>query len=379
MNIPFVKPPLFSNEEKYVIESLRSGHHGGDGPFTKKCHKLLEDTFDIHKTLLTTSCTDALEMAALLTFEHEGDEAIIPSYTFSSTALAFVRAGFKIRFIDADPRTLNIDVTKLEKLITANTRVIVAVHYAGIVAEMNQIREIARDRNIFVIEDAAQAINSKYHGKYAGSLSDLATFSFHATKSYSCGEGGALAINNPLFVERSQFLWEKGTDRSLVVQGLKNKYHWVDTGSSFLISDILAAMLLSQLEKLDEMQNPRKKLWQIYNSALSPLAKHGLNVPHVESYIEPNYHAFWIMFPQEAMRDRFLNMCREKSVTPYIGYIPLHSSPMGRSIGGDQYDLPVTDSAAQTISRLPFYLMDQDEMEYAAEVVYSCAKHVLVN
>ena len=360
------------NEEKYLLESFRSNYHGGGGKFTKQCHEFIESKFGVGKALMTTSCTDALEMAAFLINAQVGDEFIVPSYTFSSTANAFASKGMVPVFCDIRYDTLNIDETKIEALITNKTKAIVPIHYAGIPAEMDKINEIARSYNLVVIEDAAQAVNSKYKNKYAGALSSLGTYSFHATKSYSSGEGGALTMNDEKYYERSEFLWEKGTDRSLVVQGLKNKYSWVDYGSSFLPSDLLSALLSAQLENLDQMQQKRKKLHDAYVETFSHLKSNGLKMLYIPEEVETNYHAFWLLFQNEKQRDVFLKLSLEKGISPYIGYIPLHTSPMGLKLGGGNYNLPITDFAGSSIVRLPFYIMDDEEIDFTC-------KHLLIS
>jgi dTDP-4-amino-4,6-dideoxygalactose transaminase len=377
MKIPFVKAPLGGKEEEYLLESFRSGFHGGNGPFTKKCHLFLEDKFNLGKVLLTTSCTDALEMAAFLVDGEKGDEFIVPSYTFSSTANAFVSRGMTPVFCDIRKDTLNIDETKIEELITDRTKAIVPIHYAGIPAEMDPINSIADKYGIPVIEDAAQAVNSKYRNKFAGSLSDIGTYSFHATKSYSAGEGGAITLNNKRYFERAEYLWEKGTDRSLVVKGLQNKYSWVDHGSSFLPSDILAALLYSQLLYINEMQNVRKKVHHAYMDVAKRFEKSGLSMIHVPDHTETNYHAFWILFQNSLQRDLFLKLSAEEGFNPYIGYIPLHSSPMGKSLGGDHFNLPMTDHVSSCIARLPFYLMTPEELNFACEKLEKVLTNVL--
>lgn len=377
MKIPFVKAPIFGKEEEYLLESFRSGYHGGGGNFTRKCHKFMEDTFGIGKTLMTTSGTDALEMTAFLINGQPGDEFIVPSYTFSSTANAFASKGMIPVYCDIREDTLNIDETKIEELITAKTKAIIPIHYAGIPAEMDKINVIAKKYNIPVIEDAAQAVNSKYKGKYAGTLCELGIFSFHATKSYSSGEGGTLTMNNKKYFERCEYLWEKGTDRSLVVQGLKNKYSWVDYGSSFLPSDLLAALLYAQFEKLEEMQLKRKKLHNAYINAFKPLEKLGLKMLCVPNGVETNYHAFWLLFENEKQKDKFLKLSLERGISPYIGYMPLHTSPMGKKLGGDKFDLPVTDHVGSSVVRLPFYLMTDEEILYTCKNLYETAKMAL--
>tara|TARA_R110002051_G_C8621465_1_gene483408 strand:- start:151 stop:1011 length:861 start_codon:yes stop_codon:yes gene_type:complete len=267
-------------------------------------------------------------------------------------------------FCDIREDTLNIDETKIEALITEKTKAIIPIHYAGIPAEMDIINSIAKKHGLVVIEDAAQAVNSKYKNKYAGALSSLGTYSFHATKSYSSGEGGALTMNDSKYYERSEFLWEKGTDRSLVVQGLKNKYSWVDYGSSFLPSDLLSAILCAQFENLAYLQKKRKKLHDAYVNTFKALKSEGLKMLHIPEHIETNYHAFWLLFREERQRDTFLKLSLEKEVSPYIGYIPLHTSPMGKKLGGTKYNLPVTDYVGSSIVRLPFYIMTDEEIEY---------------
>ena len=364
MKIPFVKAPIVGNEEKYLLESFRSNYHGGGGQYTKQCHEFIENEFGVGKALMTTSCTDALEMTAFLIDAQVGDEFIVPSYTFSSTANAYASKGMIPVFCDIREDTLNIDETKIEALITEKTKAIIPIHYAGIPAEMDIINSIAKKHGLVVIEDAAQAVNSKYKNKYAGALSSLGTYSFHATKSYSSGEGGALTMNDSKYYERSEFLWEKGTDRSLVVQGLKNKYSWVDYGSSFLPSDLLSAILCAQFENLAYLQKKRKKLHDAYVNTFKALKSEGLKMLHIPEHIETNYHAFWLLFREERQRDTFLKLSLEKEVSPYIGYIPLHTSPMGKKLGGTKYNLPVTDYVGSSIVRLPFYIMTDEEIEY---------------
>jgi len=377
MKIPFVKAPIIGNEEEFLLESFRSGYHGGGGNFTKKCHQFMQEKFGIGKAMMTTSGTDALEMTAFLVNGQPGDEFIVPSYTFSSTANAFASKGMIPVYCEIREDTLNIDETKIEALITDKTKAIVPIHYAGIPAEMDKINEIGKKYNIPVIEDAAQAFNSKYNGKYAGTLSELGAFSFHATKSYSSGEGGALTMNDKKYYERCEYLWEKGTDRSLVVQGLKNKYSWVDYGSSFLPSDLLSALLYAQLLNLDLMQEKRKKLHDAYTKAFKPLEQYGLKMTYVPENVETNYHAFWLLFNNEAQRDMFLKLSLERNISPYIGYLPLHSSPMGKKLGGEKYNLPITDHVGKSIARLPFYLMSDEEIKYTCINLFQIAEIAL--
>ena len=378
MKIPFLKAPLFGNEEEYLLKSFRSNYHGGGGPFTKKCHEFMENKFGIGKAMMTTSGTDALEMTAFLINGQPGDEFIVPSYTFSSTANAFASKGMIPIYCDIRLDTLNIDETKIEVLVTERTKAIIPIHYDGIPAEMDKINEVAKKYNIPVIEDAAQAVNSKYNGKYAGNLCELGIYSFHATKSYSSGEGGALTMNNDKYFDRAEFLWEKGTDRSLVVQGLKNKYSWVDYGSSFLPSDILSALLYAQFQNLDKMQTIRKKLHDAYISTFEPYKNSGLKMLFVPKNIETNYHAFWLLFNDEQKKDKFLRLSLENNISSYIGYIPLHSSPMGKKLGGDKFYLPITDHVGSSIVRLPFYLMTDEEIVYTCITLSNILKKVLI-
>ena len=371
---PFVKPPIAGKEEEYFLKAFRSGNHAGGGPFTSECQSFIEKKFNIGKTLLTTSCTDALEMASFLINGAVNDEFIVPSYTFSSTANAFVSRGMVPVFCEIDQRTLNIDPKKIEALITNKTKAIVPIHYAGIPSEMNLINDIAKKYNLIVIEDAAQAFNSKYKGKYAGALGDLSTFSFHATKSYSCGEGGALNINNSKFNERSEYLWEKGTDRSLVVQGLKNKYSWVDYGSSFLPSDLLSSILLAQLEEIDFLQMKREKLFFEYYEKFKDLNLQTIEIPEG---VENNFHAFWIVFNTPNQRDLFIKKSNEINIMPYIGYIPLHNSKMGEKVGRTPYPLLHTESISSRIVRLPFYIMSSGEIEFVSSKLLKIAKECL--
>tara|TARA_B100000780_G_scaffold273742_1_gene237708 strand:+ start:3352 stop:4491 length:1140 start_codon:yes stop_codon:yes gene_type:complete len=378
MKFPFVKPPITGKEEEYFLKAFRSGFHSGGGPYTLACQSFIQKQFKINKSLLTTSCTDALEMASFLINGKIGDEFIVPSYTFSSTANAFVSRGMTPVFCEIDEKTLNIDVRKIEALITKNTKAIIPIHYAGIACEMDVINKIALKHNLIVIEDAAQAFNSKYNGKYAGSLGHLSTFSFHATKSYSCGEGGALNINDTIFSERSEFLWEKGTDRSLVTKGLKNKYSWVDNGSSFLPSDLLASILLAQFENINLLQKKREKLFNKYDQKFNQLEKLGLQKITIPNNVQSNYHAFWILFPTNKQRDLFIKKSLEKQISPYIGYVPLHNSKMGEKIGKTPNKLVKTESISARIVRLPFYIMSETEMDIISNNLYNIAEKCLI-
>jgi dTDP-4-amino-4,6-dideoxygalactose transaminase len=368
MKIPFFKPPTTGNELNVLEESLSTGHHTGNGPFSKKAHSFIEAKFKIGKCLLTTSCTDALEMCALLVDAKPGDEVIVPSYTFSSSALAFASNGFKPVFVDVDITTKNITIENILKGFTEKTRAIVVVHYAGIVCDMDPIMDFAKKNNIVVIEDAAQAVNSIYKNKYAGSIADLATFSFHATKGYSCGEGGALLINNSNYYDRADFLWEKGTNRSQVVSGITDKYSWIDWGSSFLLSDILAALLFDQLNNLNSLQLSRKKVFDKYYNFFNKKT-YCNSIRHIElpENVQTNFHAFWIEFKDLEIRHKLISKLKSYNIDAYIGYVPLHSSKKGKQIGLTLGEMKNTENAGNRLLRLPLYQMSDNEIKYVIE------------
>ena len=370
-----MKPPIAGKEETYFMEAWKSGWHGGDGPFTKKCQKLFNEQFGVGKTLLTTSGTDALEMTSFLAGSAPGTEVIFPSYTFSSTANAFVTHGATPVFIDVDRDTLNMDPTLIENAITEKTIAICPIHYAGLPADMDTINSIAKKYKLLVIEDAAQAIGSKYKGRYAGSLCELGAFSFHATKSISCGEGGALTINDPTFFNRSQFLWEKGTDRSLVLEGKLNKYQWVDKGSSFLPSDLISAILLAQLENWQLLHQKRREVYNAYSEILKNYQYLPLNYAKAPAGYETNYHAFWILFDDPKMKVEFQKYCNENLVTTYNHYVPLHSSVMGNKVSITASKMEVTNLAGENCIRLPMYPMNKEEIDYVTDVINQALKY----
>lgn len=354
--IPFNKPSFTGNELKYIKKTIAMNKISGDGYFTLKCHSFLEKKLGVKKCLLTTSCTHALEMAAILINLKAGDEVILPSYTFVSTVNSFVLRGAKPVFVDIDPRTMNLDHTKIEQAITQNTKAIIPVHYAGIGCNMEKIMAIAKKYNLYVIEDAAQALNSKYKNKFLGTYGDFATLSFHETKNYTCGEGGALLINNENFIERAEIIREKGTDRSKFFRGQVDKYTWVDIGSSYLPSDILAAYLYAQLEKLDHINKKRKNIFDYYYKRLKELEKIGqLKLPYIPKDCKINYHMFYIILPNEKDRDSLMNALKEKGIMAILHYIPLHLSKKGRSYDYKENDLPITENLSGRLLRLPFY------------------------
>lgn len=354
--IPFNRPTIEGNEYRYVEESLQSGQISGDGVFTKRCHALLERLLGVEKVLLTTSCTHALEMAAILLEVREGDEVILPSFTFVSTANAFVLRGARPVFLDIRPDTLNLDESLLEGKITPATRTVVPVHYGGIGCEMDAILEIAGRHGLAVVEDNAHGLFGKYKGRPLGSFGCLGTQSFHETKNFSCGEGGALLINDPAYIDRAEVIREKGTNRSRFFRGLVDKYTWVDVGSSFLPSDLLAAFLLAQLEARDRVQEKRRQVWERYHRGLQSWARaHGVVQPTVPAHCEQPYHMYYLILPSEAARDGLIAFLKGKGILAPFHYLPLHLSDMGRRFGGKPGDCPVTEVASGRLVRLPFF------------------------
>lgn len=354
MQIPFNKPFLTGKENEYIISAVESGKISGNGIYTQKCQGFFEKRFGIKKALMTTSCTDALEMAAILIDIKPGDEVIVPSFTFVSTANAFVLRGAKIVFADSQPDHPNIDETKIEALITPKTKAIVPVHYAGMACNMDVIMEIANRHNLFVIEDAAQAIDSYYKGKALGSIGHLATFSFHETKNIISGEGGMLAINDKRFVERAEIIWEKGTNRSAFFRGEVDKYGWVDIGSSYLPSEIVAAFLWAQLENLEAIQTKRKKIWNSYFLTLSKIDGIDFQLPSIPEYTTNNAHMFYLVFDSIQLRSQFIEYMKKNGIHTVFHYLSLHKSPYYSSkYNGDA--LPNCDRFAENLVRLPFY------------------------
>jgi dTDP-4-amino-4,6-dideoxygalactose transaminase len=354
--IPFNKPFIIDRELQYISQSVQSGHVSGDGIFTGKCSALMESRFDAGRILLTTSCTAALEMAAILAEVEKGAEIILPSFTFVSTANAFVLHGATPRFVDIRPDTLNLDERMIGEAVSERTRAIVPVHYAGVACEMDSINAIADKHDLLVIEDAAQGVNSRYKGKYLGTLSDLGAYSFHETKNVTCGEGGALVINNERFRERAEIIREKGTNRAKFFRGEVDKYTWVDQGSSYLPSDLQAAFLFAQLENIDIITARRKHIYNFYRQGLEPLASRGLlSLPHIPPECDPNYHMFYILPADQPTRNALIDHLKSKGILAVFHYVPLHTSPMGRKMGYHEGMLPVTESVSERLLRLPFY------------------------
>ncbi|MFD0962619.1 dTDP-4-amino-4,6-dideoxygalactose transaminase [Pseudofulvibacter geojedonensis] len=353
--IPFNKPYLTGNETKYIEEAVNSGKISGNGMFTKKCQAYFEKKLGVKKALLTTSCTDALEMCAILLNIQPGDEVIMPSYTFVSTANAFILRGAKIIFADSRKDNPNIDESKLEDLITNKTKAIVVVHYAGVACEMDAIMKIANTHKLYVVEDAAQAIDSYYKGKPLGSIGHLAAFSFHETKNIQSGEGGVLVINDDEFIERSEIIWEKGTNRSAFFRGEVDKYGWVDVGSSFLPSEIISAFLWAQLENLDKIQAKRKQIWNAYNEGLKKLEKSNqVKLPTIPENCTNNAHMYYLLCSSLQERTALIRFLKERDITAVFHYLSLHKSPFFN----DMYEgkeLRAVENYSDTLLRLPLY------------------------
>jgi len=370
MKIPFNKPYFTGKETSYIKESVATGKISGDGLFTKKCHDFFETRYGFPKALLTTSCTDALEMAAILCNLDSGDEVIAPSFTFVSTVNAFALRGAKIVFADSETSTPNMDVATLEALITPRTKVIVPVHYAGIACDMDGLLGLARKYGLMVVEDAAQAVDSYYKGKPLGSLGHLAAFSFHETKNVISGEGGMLVVNDARFADRAEIIREKGTNRSAFFRGEVDKYGWVDIGSSFLPSDIIAAFLYAQLENIDDIQARRRKIWQIYYAGLALLEEGGIaRLPHIPEYGTNNGHMFYMVCADLAERSRLIDHLRSRGILSVFHYLSLHKSPYYEA-RHDGRELPNADRYADCLLRLPlFYELREIDVEMIVDSI----------
>ena len=369
--IPFNRPSFEGREQAYIAQAIANGHISGDGPFTKKCHAFFEQELGVPKVLLTTSCTHALEMAALLLNLRPGDEVILPSFTFVSTVNAFVLHGARPVFIDIRPDTLNLDEAQLERLLTPRTKAIVAVHYAGVGCEMDAILNRAGQHGIPVVEDNAHGLWGKYRGRFLGTFGSLATQSFHETKNLTCGEGGALLINDPQYIDRAEVIREKGTNRGRFFRGQVDKYSWVDVGSSYLPSDILAAFLYAQLESRQRIQAARRRVWMYYSDHLDHWAKaHRVRLPIVPAYCEQPYHMFYLLLPSLQQRQALIAHLEARHILAVFHYLPLHLSDMGRRYGGRPGDCPVTEDVSDRLLRLPFYntLSEDDQARVVAAI-----------
>ena len=374
--IRFNKASITELEKKYVVDCLETSILSGDGKYTMKVNDWFKNKLGIENVLLTTSGTTALEMASLLIDLEPGDEVIAPSFTFSSTINAFLLRGAKPVFCDIRKDTMNIDENLIESLITKKTKAIYAVDYAGIPCAMDKINEIANKYGLFVIEDAAQAIGSKYKGQLAGTLSEFGCYSFHETKNYAMGEGGAIVLNEEKYLERAEIIREKGTNRRQVLKGWVDKYTWHDIGSSFLPSDLLAALLYAQFERFDEIMDKRMNVWNIYHEGLKDLENKELLVRQfVPSDVEHNAHMYNIILPNDEIRTDLVAKLKEKDVMAYICYVPLHSAPMGRKLGNLPKDCPVTEDYGSRVLRLPLYAdMTSADANKVVELVNSILK-----
>jgi dTDP-4-amino-4,6-dideoxygalactose transaminase len=354
--VPFNKTSLLGKELAYVQEAIQGLHISGDGRFTKLCNQFIEQHVDVKSCMLTTSCTDALEMSALLLDIQPGDEVIIPTYTFVSTVNAFVLRGAKPVFVDVRPDTLNLDENQLAKKINRRTKAVVPVHYAGVGCEMDAIQDICRESGVKIVEDNAHGLFGKYKGRNLGTFGSLATQSFHETKNFSCGEGGALLINEPELVERAEILRDKGTNRKRFFRGEVDKYTWVDIGSSFLPSDMLAAFLYGQLECFEEVQERRRQLWHYYYDHLSSWAHASeVKLPTVPAHCDQSYHMFYLIGPSAEWRNQLMTYLKEQRIHAVFHYLPLHLSAMGEKFGGRSGDCPVAEDISARLLRLPFF------------------------
>lgn len=371
--IPFNKPTLVGNEKAYVHAAIENRKLSGGGTFTGKCNSWFEERFHVQKSFLTPSCTDGLEMSAILAGIEPGDEVIMPSYTFVSTANAFALRGATIVFVDIRPDTMNIDETLIEEAITAKTKAIVPVHYAGVACEMDTINAIAEKYGLLVIEDAAQGVMSRYRGKALGALGHLGVYSFHETKNYTSGEGGALCINDSRFIEPAEIIHEKGTNRSKFFRGQVDKYTWVSLGSSFLPSELNAAFLLAQLDEADKINENRLESWNHYAERLQPLAESGqIELPYVPEECEHNAHMFYIKTKDLAERTRLIKHLKDRGVMAVFHYVPLHSSPAGKQFGRFHGKDRYTTKESERLLRLPLYYgLKKAEIDYITEQIGS--------
>jgi dTDP-4-amino-4,6-dideoxygalactose transaminase len=369
--IPFNKPFLVGRELDYIAQAVALGNLAGDGHFSHSCCRLLEQRLSIPRVMLTPSCTAALEMAAMLCDLKPGDEVILPSFTFVSTASAFVRVGARPVFVDIRPDALNLDENLIEAAITERTKVIVPVHYAGVACEMDRILSIARAHRLLVVEDAAQGVNAFYRDKALGSIGDLGCYSFHETKNFISGEGGAICINRPDLVERAEILRDKGTNRQKFFRGQVDKYTWVDVGSAYVPCELIGAFLYGQLEMMQTISERRRQICEYYQQSFEPLAAEGLaRLPHVPSECTTNSHLFYLLARDAAARDGLLAHLNSRGIGAVFHYVPLHSSPIGRKLGCASRELPVTDSASACLIRLPFYytITEHEQAEVVREV-----------
>ena len=366
MFVTFNKPYCSGKEFKYMKDAIKRGKISGDGFYSKKVHEFIQNKFETKMALFVTSCTAALDMSAILIDLESNDEVIMPSYTFVSTANAVILRNAKIVFAEIEPDTLNIDPLDIENKITEKTKAIYPVHYAGISCKMDEIQKIADENNLIIVEDAAQGVNAKYKNKYLGTIGSIGCYSFHETKNYQCGEGGAILINDPEYIERAEIIREKGTNRSKFFRGEIDKYTWIDIGSSYVGSDLLAAYLWAQFQELNAIQKKREEIFNFYYNNLKDLEYQGkLKLPTIPEYASPNYHLFYIICESEKKRNWLLKHLKIKGINAIFHYIPLHNSPMGKKLGYKDGDLPLTEDLSRRLIRLPFHLyLYKKELKY---------------
>jgi dTDP-4-amino-4,6-dideoxygalactose transaminase len=371
--VPFNRPTRAAEESAYIADCLAREYVNGSSHYSNACADLIGKSVQSHYATLTPSCTHALELAALSLDLGPSDEVIAPSFTFTSTVNAFLLRGATTRFADIRPDTLNIDPQSVERLVTPRTRVIIAMHYAGIACDMDALKSIADDAGAVLVEDAAHAFLGTYKGRPLGSIGSIGTFSFHKTKNFSCGEGGAFVTNDPAIAEQAELVREKGTNRSLFLKGMVEKYQWMRSGSSYVIAELLAAQLMSQLEQREEVQAKRQRIWNRYQERLADWAgAAGIQQPHVPNECDPAWHLYFLIMPTTASRDAFLDFLREKTIGAAFHYLPLHLTPMGRTLGGEEGDAPITESYATRLVRLPFFTdMTEEEQNRVIDVVRS--------
>lgn len=370
MRIPFNKPYFTGREIEYMQDAMKLDKVCGDGEYTKKLNNFIEARFGTKKALFVSSCSSALDMAGLLLNLKPDDEVIMPSFTFTSTANAVTLRGAKVVFADIEPQTMNIDPKEIEEKITLRTKAIFVVHYAGVACDMDRITELAKRNNLKIVEDAAQGVNAKYKDKYLGTIGDIGCYSFHETKNYICGEGGAILINrDEEWVKKAEIIREKGTNRSQFFRGEVDKYSWVEMGSSYLGADILAGFLYAQFEELDSIQDKRRQIFEYYYSNLKALEIAGkIRLPIIPEHCNTNYHMFYLIFQNEKERDKAMQQLKEVGIMAVFHYIPLHVSPMGRAMGYKEGDLPITEEYSNRLLRLPMYAdLRQEDQEYIIE------------
>jgi dTDP-4-amino-4,6-dideoxygalactose transaminase len=375
-SIPFNQSSLLGRELEHIFRTMTIGQIAGDQTYSKKCHSLLQDVLGVKRALVTSSCTHALEMAALLLDLKAGDEVIVPSFTFVSTANAFALRGARIVFADIRSDTLNLDEAQLPRLITPRTKVVVPMHYAGVGCEMDSIMDLARKQGLAVVEDNAHGLFGKYRGRWLGTFGCLATQSFHETKNITCGEGGALLVNDPQFMERAEIIREKGTDRSRFFRGQVDKYSWVDIGSSYVMSDVLAAFLFAQLEIWQNIQAQRCRIWNYYDENLRAWSeKLGIRCPTVPSHCEQAYHMYYLILPSLERRQALISFLKARGILSVFHYMPLHSSPVGRQMGSRVGACPVSEDLSDRLVRLPFYnSLNRDEQDRVISAVVESQK-----